>query len=103
VIAGSLAFWIGSAEAAAFQAQQAAITFSLYPGAMFHGWIRLLLFTLIPAGFISHIPVELLRSFDPLLLVGLLAFTLFSATLAVAVFRLGLRRYESGNLVVLRG
>src|SRR5437588_11404303 len=66
VIAGSLAFWMGSAEAAAYQAQQAASTFSVYPSARFQGWIRVILFTFIPAAFISHIPVELLRSFDPL-------------------------------------
>jgi len=103
VIAGSLAFWMGSAEAAAFQAQQAVITFSLYPGAMFQGWMRVLLFTAIPAGFISHVPVELLRSFDPSLFAGLLMAAVFSAVLAIAVFRIGLRRYESGNLVSLRG
>ena len=103
VIAGSLAFWMGSAEAAAFQAQQAVITFSLYPGAMFQGWMRVLLFTAIPAGFISHVPVELLRSFDPTLFAGLLLAAGFSAVLAVSVFHIGLRRYESGNLVSLRG
>lgn len=103
VIAGSLAFWMGSAEAAAFQAQQAVITFSLYPGAMFHGWMRILLFTAIPAGFISHIPVELLRSFDPTLFMALLGAAVASAGLAVGVFHVGLKRYESGNLVTLRG
>jgi viologen exporter family transport system permease protein len=101
VIAGSLAFWMGSAEAAAFQAQQAVITFSWYPGAMFHGWLRVLLFTAIPAGFISHIPVELLRSFDPTPFMGLIGIA--SAGLAGGVFRIGLKRYESGNLVNLRG
>jgi ABC-2 type transport system permease protein len=103
IIAGSLAFWIGSAEATAFQAQQAAINFSLYPGAMFQGWIRVVLFTFIPAAFISHIPAELLRSFDPLLLAELLGFTTLVVVLAVVVFSFGLRRYESGNLVTLRG
>ena len=103
VIAGSLAFWLGNAESAAFQAQQAVITFSIYPGAMFSGWIRLLLFTVVPAAFISHIPVELLRAFDPLLLAGLLGFTALSVVLAGVVFHIGLRRYESGNLLVLRG
>lgn len=103
VIAGSLAFWLGSAEAAAFQAQQAVITFSIYPGAMFSGWTRLLLFTVVPAAFISHIPVDLLRTFDPLLLAGLLGFAAFSVALAGGVFYVGLRHYESGNLVVLRG
>ena len=103
VIAGSLAFWIGNAEAAAFQAQQAVITFSLYPGTMFQGWLRVLLFTAIPAGFISHVPVELLRSFDPAIFSGLVGVAALSALGAVMVFRIGLRRYESGNLVGLRG
>jgi len=103
VIAGSLAFWIGSAEAAAFQAQQALISFSLYPGAMFQGWMRVLLFTAIPAGFISHLPVQLLRTFDLTIFSAFGAAALLIAILALAVFRIGLRRYESGNLVVLRG
>ena len=103
VLAGSLGFWIGSAEATAFQAQQAAINFSLYPGAMFQGWIRVVLFTVIPAGFISHLPVDLLRSFDPWRMAALLGFAAFSVVAAAVVFRVGLRRYESGNLVMLRG
>jgi ABC-2 type transport system permease protein len=103
VLAGSLGFWIGNAEATAFQAQQATLNFSLYPGAMFQGWIRVLLFTVMPAGFISHLPVELLRNFDPWRMALLLGFTAFSVVLAVGVFRIGLQRYESGNLVVLRG
>jgi ABC-2 type transport system permease protein len=103
VLAGCLGFWIGNAEATAFQAQQATINFSLYPGTVFQGWIRVLLFTLVPAGFISHVPVELLRSFDPWRMAALLGFTVFSVVAAAVVFRIGLRRYESGNLVTLRG
>ena len=34
---------------------------------------------------------------------AVLGFTVLSVVLALFVFRLGLRRYESGNLVVLRG
>jgi ABC-2 type transport system permease protein len=102
VIAGSLGFWIGSAEATASQAQQAAISFSLYPGGMFQGWIRVLLFTVVPAGFISHVPVELLRSFDAWRMAGLLGFACVIVAAALVVFRVGLRRYESGNLVGLR-
>jgi ABC-2 type transport system permease protein len=61
-----------------------------------------LLFTLVPAGFISHLPVELLRTFEPWRMAAVLGFTVLSVALAIFVFRLGLRRYESGNLVVLR-
>jgi ABC-2 type transport system permease protein len=103
VLVGSLGFWLGSAEATAFQAQQAAINFSLYPASIFQGWIRVLLFTVVPAGFISHVPVELLRSFDPGRLALLLGFAVAICGAAWLVFRIGLRRYESGNLVVLRG
>lgn len=103
VLGGSLGFWIGNAEATAFQAQQATINFSLYPGSVFSGWIRVLIFTVVPAGFISHLPVELLRTFDPWRMAAVLGFTVLSMALALVVFRLGLRRYESGNLVGLRG
>ncbi len=89
--------------ATAFQAQQATLNFSLYPGAMFQGWIRILLYTVLPAGFVSHVPVELLRSFDPWRMALLLGFAILIVAAAFRVFRIGLRRYESGNLVVLRG
>lgn len=103
VLTGSLAFFIGNAETAASQAQGALITFALYPGPMFRGWVKLLLFTVLPAAFVAHIPVELLRRFDPLLLAALLGFTAAIWAVAAVVFRLGLRRYESGNLIALRG
>ena len=103
VLAGCLGFWIGNAEQTAFQAQQATINFSLYPGAIFQGWIRVLMFTAIPAGFITHLPVELLRAFDIRLFFALVGFAALVVALAIGAFRMGLRRYESGNLVVLRG
>jgi ABC-2 type transport system permease protein len=103
VLAGSLAFWIGNAEETSYQAQQAAINFALYPGAIFQGWVRVLMFTAIPAAFITHLPVEVLRSFDPIRFAELVGFAVLIAAMAIGAFRLGLRRYESGNLVVLRG
>jgi ABC-2 type transport system permease protein len=103
VIAGSLAFFIGNAETAAQQARDAALNFSLYPGPIFQGWVKVILMTAIPAGFIAHIPVEVLRDFDPALLGALTGFAALIWAIALAVFSAGLRRYESGNLVVLRG
>jgi ABC-2 type transport system permease protein len=103
VLVGCLGFWIGNAEQTAYQAQQALVNFSLYPGTIFQGWVRVMMFTVIPAGFITHVPVELLRSFDARWLAALIAVACGLAFSAFVAFRAGLRRYESGNLVTLRG
>jgi ABC-2 type transport system permease protein len=103
VIAGTLAFYLGNGEAVQLQAQNAVMLFATYPGSIFRGWTRVLVFTAIPAGFISHIPVELLRNFDVVGLLAVLGFSVAIWLVAVVLFRVGLRRYESGNLVGLRG
>ena len=66
---------------------------------IFSGTVRLLLFTIIPAGFISFVPLQLLKQFTWLLLGGMVGFTALIVTVAVGIFSLGLRRYESGNLL----
>lgn len=76
--------------------------FATYPSAIFDGATRLLLFTLIPAGFVNSIPVRVVRDFDPLFFFGLLAAASFFVALAFAVFGAGLKRYESGNLMQTR-
>ncbi len=103
VLVGSAAFWIGNSESFSAQASGALVNFSTYPGSIFRGWLKVVTLTLIPAGMISHVPVELLRRFDPLAFGGVVAFAVLSVVLAAVVFRAGLRRYESGNLLVLRG
>jgi ABC-2 type transport system permease protein len=102
VAAGSLAFFLGNAEALAAQGQNAIVSFSMYPVDVFPFGVRLVLFTLIPAAFLSSIPAGLVRGFDwgALLLYG--AGTLAIVLVARAIFYNGLRRYESGNLVLAR-
>ena len=99
VIFGSLAFFLGNTEGLTQQLLGALITFSTYPMNIFNGVVRLLLFTVIPAGFISFVPLQLLQQFNWLLLGGMIGFTLLIVGVAVGVFELGLRRYESGNLL----
>lgn len=103
VLVGSIAFWIGNAETLVNQASATLVSFATYPGSIFQGWVKIVTFTLIPAAMLGHVPVQLLRSFDPLVFAGLVAFSLGISVLAVVVFRLGLRRYESGSLVAMRG
>ena len=103
VLMGSLAFWLGRAEALASQLNNKLIAFSLYPIDIFPGLVRVLLYTLIPSAFVSSVPAALLSDFrweQLTLLIGFVAGITLAARL---VFRLGLRRYESGNLVTMRG
>jgi ABC-2 type transport system permease protein len=103
VLSGSLAFFIGNAVTLSEQWRFALITFSTYPEDLFTGLTRIVLFTAIPAAFVSYLPVEALRTLS----MRSVAFSLLGAlTIAAAgsgLFYLGLRRYESGNLFSMNG
>ena len=102
ILAQSLAFFIGNSETFASQLSQTIVHFSTYPTAIYDGWIKIILFTVIPAGFISYLPIGLMRSFSWPYVLGVTAAAAGFIMLSVLVFRAGLRRYESGNLVVSR-
>ena len=103
VLTGSLAFFLGNAAQLSEQWRFALITFSTYPMVLFDGPVKFVLFTVIPAGFVSGLPIEALRGmnlgFAGLAVLGSLAVLMAG----VLVFHLGLRRYESGNLLEMRG
>jgi ABC-2 type transport system permease protein len=99
VILCSLAFFLGNTEGLSQQMFGALVSFATYPMDIFHGAVRLLLFTVVPAGFISFIPLQLLHRFTWPLIGAMVGFTTLIVAIAVGVFELGLRRYESGNLL----
>ena len=61
-----------------------------------------MMFTVLPAGLISYMPVELIRSFSWFRLALLVSSATLFTALAFYVFYAGLRRYESGNRFGLR-
>ena len=99
----SLVFFLGNTEGFTQQAFGALISFSTYPMDIFRGAVRLLLFTILPAGFITFVPLQLLHRFSWELLAAMTGFTVLFMGIAVSVFFLGLRRYESGNLMGMQG
>ncbi|QHW30341.1 hypothetical protein GZH47_05450 [Paenibacillus rhizovicinus] len=103
ILAGCLAFFIGNAEGLAQQVFNSFVALSTYPSDIFKGLAKTLLFTLIPAGVISYIPIGLLRGFDFDFAWKAAALTLGFGTAAILVFKLGLKRYSSGNAITLRG
>ncbi|MCP1312226.1 ABC transporter permease [Paenibacillus tyrfis] len=98
----SLAFYIGQAEAIGQQLFNAILTFSTYPTGIFSGWGRLILFTVIPAGFISYLPIGLLREADLAFTLQALGMTGLVTAAGLWFFHRGLRRYSSGNAMGLR-
>jgi len=103
VLCGSLSFFMGHAGALADQWRNALISFSTYPPTLFQGAVKVLLYTAIPAGFVSYLPVETLRSMSPLDALMCVGGAFLVLAAGVGAFYGGLRRYESGNLVSMNG
>ena len=102
VLVGSLGFFFGQAEETSRHLFMGLVGFSSYPLVVFKGAARILLLTVIPAGFVSSIPVDLLRSFSLKWFLLTLGFAILLLAIAVIVFRIGLRRYESGSMITVR-
>lgn len=102
IIAHSLVFWLGSVESVSRKYCDSLFLFALYPTNIYSGFLQFIMFTLIPAGIIGYIPVELLRNFSWAKLAILLSSSITFFILAFAVFHLGLKRYESGNQFGMR-
>jgi ABC-2 type transport system permease protein len=102
VMAQSLCFYIDRSDVLSQQASMGLIHFSTYPVSIFERWVKVCLYTLIPAAFVTGIPVELLKHFRWPLLGVLVAGSALYLTLAILMFNRGLRRYSSGNLLEMR-
>ncbi|TJY43595.1 hypothetical protein E5161_05475 [Cohnella pontilimi] len=102
VIAGCFAFYVGNSEGIAGQVFNSFLALSTYPSDIFKGLTRIALFTIVPAGFISYMPIGLLRSFDPVFAGWSIGVTLLLGVGGALLFKAGLRRYSSGNALAMR-
>ena len=66
------------------------------------GPVKFIIMTVIPIGFITHVPLRLVKEFDPVTFLLLLAVTLVYTAFAFWLFMKGLKKYESGNLMITR-
>lgn len=99
LITQALTFWLGSIENLAKKYIESIVIFTLYPLNIYSGFLKIVLFTALPAGVIGFLPVELISHFSWEKLILLLGASLFFPLLGILTFYMGLRRYESGNLV----
>jgi len=99
----SLPFWLSRSETVSRQAWELILTFALYPEPLFGGAMRLLLFTLLPAGIVSYLPVDMVRHPSVAGVLMTLAAAAMYLALAVWTFKRGLTRYASGSRFVVFG
>jgi ABC-2 type transport system permease protein len=96
VLFASLAFWVRGARSFARDVVDFIILLSSYPGSIYSGVMKMVVYTLVPAGFVVLVPVAFLR--HPSVAGGavLAGAAVAYGGIAVAVFLAGLRRYRHG-------
>ena len=99
IIAHSLTFWLGNAQALASLLMNAILTFALYPISLFNGPAKFILFSLIPAALMGSLPASLVQGWIWENLLGLVSGALLLLGLAIFIFHRGLHRYESGSAI----
>ena len=99
ILINSFAFWAGIVSSFTNMMLNAMITFGIYPITLFDNYAKLILFTLIPAALMGAVPAEFISQFTWQTLAELLLGAMTFLGLAITVFRLGLKRYESGSAI----
>ena len=99
VLAGSTAFLGGRSDVGEL-GFHSVVLFASYPVDVFSGMVKVLMFTVVPAGFITALPTRFVRDLDPWVAVASAAFAVGLACVAALAFRAGLRRYTSGAMWV---
>jgi len=102
VITHTLTFYLGNASMITSTVFEFMITFSIYPEGIFQGFVRLLIFSILPAAFITHIPLRLVGNFNVSTFAIWIGFTIVFLAIACIFFNRGLKKYESGNLIITR-
>jgi len=99
ILINSLAFWVGIVSGFTNLMVNAMITFGIYPYSLFDNYAKFILFTIVPAALMAALPAEFIAQFTWQTLARLLFGATIFLGLAITVFRLGLRRYESGSAI----
>jgi len=102
VILGSLSFWFNKSDIIADTGNSLMTSFSSYPDGIFKGIAKIILFTLIPVGISTYLPVRIITEFNVYLFLIVLSVTVLLIILAFVIFFKGLKRYSSSNLMVAR-
>jgi ABC-2 type transport system permease protein len=96
----SLSFYTGNTEALAQMVTEFMISFSIYPEGIFNNGVKCILYTIIPAAFMVYIPSSVIHNFSIMKSLLVLGVAAIWVVLAYRLFYKGLKKYESGNLII---
>lgn len=100
----SLAGFVGEIEELAERYEHVLlINFSVYPEEIFGKIVKLVLYTIVPAGYIVHLPIQIIHKFNIIQFSILIIATIIYIIIARVIFKEALNRYESGNAMILKG
>lgn len=100
----SLAVFLGDIEEMAERYEHTfLITFTVYPEEIFGKVVKFILYTLVPAGYMAHLPIRLIFEFNFINFIGLIVATAIYVLIAIVMFKKVLKNYESGNAMALKG
>jgi ABC-2 type transport system permease protein len=102
VTAHSLTFFVGDASVIGSMALEFMINFSVYPDKIYAPAVRAVMYSLIPSGFAVHVPLGFVTGFSPIVFAVCLGASVLYLCLAAWLFGKGLKRYESGNAIVMK-
>ncbi len=102
VIAGSISFYLVRGDILAENLNNILVHFCTYPDTIFKESVRLILYVVVPTGFVVYLPMKIMIHYQPLYLFAVLGFAAVIISLAFLLFYRGLRRYTSSNLMMAR-
>ena len=102
VILSSLSFWFNKTDVLSDTVNRLMTNFATYPDGIFKGAVKVMLYTIIPVGITTYIPVRLLTEFNFNLFILIIVVTIILVALAFIIFNKGLKRYSSSNLMSAR-
>lgn len=97
ILVHSVAFWISGFDEVARQIVEYLIVLSTYPQHIFQGFMKVLVFWILPAALLGYFPVTYLREPRAGLLFEILLASLAYISISLFIFKRGMRKYESGN------
>lgn len=99
----SLSVWIGDVRHMAQTYEHTMlINFSTYPEVIYGDVTKFIIYTIIPAGYMTHLPIKLIGKFNIFGFLLVLFATMVYIILAIMMFKKVLSKYESGNSMAMK-